>query len=355
MAETSDTRLLTSTLAVLEGMGAVAHRPTDGFVLVSLFTVMLVGELNVHLLSPLLPAVASDFSVSVGTAGTLVTGYSLGRRGRAFGIITAATELDLILGGVRVPKGRHTLYTLPSETKWQLIVNKQTGQWGTEYDASQDLARIDLHKETLPQSVEQFTISFDRRGDDAAVMKLAWENALLSVPLRDAASPDPANPPQVPPFSPPAVAELTLEGKQVRIDYARPFRRGRKIMGGVVPYGQVWRTGANDPTALTTEADLEVGGAQIPKGSYTLYTLSSEQTWKLIISRKKRMGAAPGMPHEMQAYDPSQDLVRIDLKKQAIPDAVEQLTIWFEPIGRDTVVLKLAWENTLLSIPFKAK
>jgi hypothetical protein len=269
---------------------------------------------------------------------------------------TFTTELELDIGGVKVPKGSYTLYTLPRETSSALIISTQPGQWGMEYDPSRDLARVDLQKETLANPVEQFTISFDRRGTDAAVMKLAWEHTLWWVPLRDARSPDPANPPQVPPFSPPGVAELTLEGKTIRIEYGRPFRRGRTIMGNVVPYGQVWRTGANDPTALTTDADLIVGATDVPKGAYTLYTLPSEQTWQLIVNKRKRAGVtAPGMSHEMHSHDPAQDLARLDLVKETIPDTVEQFTIWFEPTGARSAVLKLAWEHTLLSIPLEVK
>src|SRR5204862_84729 len=73
------------------------------------------------------------------------------------------------------------------------------------------------------------------------------------------------------PLSPPAKAEATLNGKKITIDYSAPSKRDRVIMGGLVPYGQVWRTGANAATTLTTEADLTIGSLQVPKGTYTLY------------------------------------------------------------------------------------
>src|SRR5947207_10019570 len=86
--------------------------------------------------------------------------------------------------------------------------------------------------------------------------------------------------------SPPGTAEVTLKGKKITIDYSRPFMKGRKIMGELVPYGKVWRTGANEATTLTTEADVNIGGANVPAGTYTLYTLPSEGTWKLIINKQ---------------------------------------------------------------------
>jgi hypothetical protein len=75
------------------------------------------------------------------------------------------------------------------------------------------------------------------------------------------------------PLSPPAKAEATIAGKKLTIDYSAPSRRDRKIMGQLVPYGQVWRTGANAATKLVTEGDLLIGGLHVPPGTYTLYTL----------------------------------------------------------------------------------
>ena len=78
--------------------------------------------------------------------------------------------------------------------------------------------------------------------------------------------------------SPPATATIQLGGKEVSIDYHTPSMRGRKIFGGLVPYDKVWRTGANQATALKTEVNLKIGTADVPAGNYTLYTLPSEGT-----------------------------------------------------------------------------
>src|SRR5437016_4741708 len=106
--------------------------------------------------------------------------------------------------------------------------------------------------------------------------------------------------------SPPATAEITLKNKKITINYSRPSMKGRKIVGGLVPYGQVWRTGANEATTLTTESDLNIGGTNVPAGKYTLYTLPSEGTWKLIINKQTGQWGT--------VYDESKDLARVDLK-----------------------------------------
>jgi hypothetical protein len=145
--------------------------------------------------------------------------------------------------------------------------------------------------------------------------------------------------------SPPATAECTIKGKKVTISYGRPSVRGRKIVGGLVPYGKVWRTGANEATALTTETDLNIGGAKVPAGSYTLYTLPSEGAWKLIIN--KQTGQWGTVYHE------DQDLARVDMKKSALAVPVEQFTISLDPTGPDGADLIMEWENTRVSVPLK--
>ncbi len=138
--------------------------------------------------------------------------------------------------------------------------------------------------------------------------------------------------------SPPATAEITLAGKKVKIDYGRPSMRGRKIFGELVPYGQVWRTGANEATHLTTEAALEIGGAQVPAGKYTLYTLPAEAEWKLIINKQTGQWGTE--------YDQKQDFARIDMKLERIEIPIEQFLISFLPKGSDGATLRLDWEKT---------
>src|SRR5215510_11819524 len=82
--------------------------------------------------------------------------------------------------------------------------------------------------------------------------------------------------------SPHETTELTLNGKKISVTYGRPYMKGRKIMGGLVPFGQVWRTGADEASVLKTEADLMIGSLGIPKGSYEIFTRPSEPGWNLI-------------------------------------------------------------------------
>jgi len=147
--------------------------------------------------------------------------------------------------------------------------------------------------------------------------------------------------------SPPAKAEVVLKGKTITIDYSRPYAKGRKIIGGIVPFNQVWRTGANEATTFTTPIDLTVGDAKVPAGTYTLYSLPSANGWKLIINKQTGQWGTE--------YDEKQDLARVDMQTGKTAQPVEQFTISFQKKGDDAATLVMEWENTSASVAVKAQ
>ena len=157
----------------------------------------------------------------------------------------------------------------------------------------------------------------------------------------------PAGAQQKPPLSPPAQAAVTIGAASITIDYARPSMRGRKIMGDLVPFDKVWRTGANAATTLKTTAALEIGGTLVPAGTYTIYTLPGEKAWKLIINKQTGQWGTQ--------YDQAQDLARVDLKVGATAAPVEQFLITLAGTGASAGLLTLEWETTKLTIPFAVK
>lgn len=146
--------------------------------------------------------------------------------------------------------------------------------------------------------------------------------------------------------SPPSTAECTVKGKKVTINYSRPFLKGRHVGQELAPYGQVWRTGANEATTLTTAIDLDIGGVKVPAGTYTLYSLPSEGTWKLIINKQTGQWGT--------VYNQDQDLARVDMKKQEIVVPVEQFTISLDQDTNDSADLILEWEKTRVWVVIKA-
>lgn len=148
-------------------------------------------------------------------------------------------------------------------------------------------------------------------------------------------------------LSPTDTARGRIGGAQVSVVYSRPSKRGRTILGGVVPYDRVWRTGANAATVLTTSADLTVGGARVPRGSYTLWTLPSASGWKLIINRQTGQWGTE--------YDESQDLARVDLAATPAAQPVEQFTVAVEASGGRAGRLRMFWDDFELAVPVVAR
>jgi hypothetical protein len=148
--------------------------------------------------------------------------------------------------------------------------------------------------------------------------------------------------------SPPAHAACKFtDGKTITVDYSSPRMRARKIFGDLVPFGQVWRTGADNATSFVTKADLVVGGKNIPAGSYTLFTLPGQDNWTLIIS--KQTGEF-GIPYPGEQFD----FARIEMKISKLPSPLENFTISFDEGGANCS-MKLDWETTRASIDMVEK
>jgi hypothetical protein len=158
-------------------------------------------------------------------------------------------------------------------------------------------------------------------------------------PAAVAAAPAPQQP-----LSPRDTARAVVADREIFVDYGRPYMRGRTIMGGLVPYGRVWRTGANEATTLVTAADLQLGGAPVPAGTYTLYTVPGETEWILIVNRQTGQWGT--------VYDEGSDLVRLPMRVTRLDAPVEQFTIRLEPRGERAGTLALEWEHTRAEVPF---
>jgi hypothetical protein len=128
------------------------------------------------------------------------------------------------------------------------------------------------------------------------------------------------------------------DGKTVHIDYSRPSMKGRKIYGGLVPYEKEWRTGANEATTFVANSNLDVAGAKVPTGNYTLFTVPSQKQWALIISKKTGEWGIP--------YPQGEDLARVPMRSQELSSPVEQFTISFERTSPEACTLRLDWETT---------
>jgi len=148
--------------------------------------------------------------------------------------------------------------------------------------------------------------------------------------------------------SPPASATCKFsDGKTIKIDYSSPRAKGRKIFGdasekALVPYGQIWRTGANDATTFVTDTNVTVGGKAVPAGSYTIFTVPKADAWSLVISKKTGEWGTD-YPGEKE------DLVRVPMTVSKTSAPVENFTIAFDQAG-SKCTLRTEWENTRASV-----
>lgn len=148
--------------------------------------------------------------------------------------------------------------------------------------------------------------------------------------------------------SPPANAKCDLGGgKSITVDYSSPRMDGRKIYGGLVPYGEVWRAGANKATTFVTTADLKVGDKDVPAGNYTLFTIPTPEKWTLIISKKT---GEWGIPYP----GADSDFVRLEMKSSSLPSSVENFTIAFDKTATGCT-LRMDWETTRASVEISKK
>ncbi len=130
-----------------------------------------------------------------------------------------------------------------------------------------------------------------------------------------------------------------LDGVEITVNYGSPSVKGRSIWDSLVPYGEVWRTGANEATRFTVNKDVKVGNAQLPAGTYGLFTIPSAEGWQIIFNREADQWGA-------YEYDENQDVIRVNTQPSTTADTSETLEF---SLGRNAVIME--WETLRLPIP----
>jgi hypothetical protein len=148
--------------------------------------------------------------------------------------------------------------------------------------------------------------------------------------------------------SPPEQAQCKFsDGKTITVDYSSPRAKGRKIFGELVPYGQVWRTGANEATTFVTTTAVSAEGRDVPAGNYTIFTVPEQNKWTLIVNKKT---GEWGIPYKYE----SEELVRIPMSVSKTSAPVENFTIQFDQ-GGNACTLNISWEETQASVKLNEK
>lgn len=142
------------------------------------------------------------------------------------------------------------------------------------------------------------------------------------------------------PKSPATSTEMKLGGHDVLIEYSAPSARGREVEGGLIPYDQVWRAGADAATTLSNDADIMIGDLRVPKGVHTLYVAASPAGWKLVVNKQTGQWGTE--------YNESEDLGRVPLKLTKVNETIEKFKITLSD-----GMLSLAWGHTVAKVPVK--
>lgn len=257
-----------------------------------------------------------------------------------------ATELtttgDVNFGGAPLEAGTYALYAIPHQDRWTIVVNRALGQWGAyRYNEQQDVLRVDVPVARLDSSFEAFTIRFDA-AEDGADLVMAWDQTQVTVPIGmrigafDRASPL-------------SLARTWLgDSTYVKVHYSSPRKRDREIFGALVPYGQLWRTAANEASEITFTDDVTFGGQPVSAGTYTLLTIPGEQTWTVILNRALGLNGTAG-------YDPQQDAARVEVPAETSRATFEPFVIDFVDGTDGGKRLRLAWDQTVVYVPIQPR
>lgn len=151
---------------------------------------------------------------------------------------------------------------------------------------------------------------------------------------------------QTPAASPAGKIEQKVGLTDVSVEYSRPGMNGRTIFGDLVPYGQIWRTGANANTKITFSDDVKIDGKELKKGSYSIYTIPSEDSWQVIFYNTTDNWGVP------QEWDESKVALKATAEVEKLPFDVETFTILINNLENDSAVLEFIWEDQLAALPF---
>ena len=148
--------------------------------------------------------------------------------------------------------------------------------------------------------------------------------------------------------SPTAKVSQEVGLSKVDLEYSRPSAKGRKIFGDLVPFGELWRTGANASSKITFGEDVKVGGTSVPKGTYAVYTTPGERQWEVVFYKNTTYWGTP----EPAEYKMEEIAAKVTVPVVALKETVESLTMAINNLKNNGADLEISWENTKVAVPF---
>jgi len=304
---------------------------------------------------------AASVSQTLGESTEIVINYSRpGVKGRAiWGELvpfdkvwrTGANEAttisfsdDVLINGEKLAAGKYALFTQPGKTEWQIIFNNTADQWGAyDREPAKDVLSVTV-KPAIASPTEWLTFGFEQLDGTTAVAAMRWEK--LKVPFTIATTQTGG---KIRASLKAGLSQTIGLDTKMTFVYSRPGVKGRKIWGELVPFGKVWRSGANENTVFSVSKDVLVDGQKLPAGDYGFHAIPGEKEWTIIFSKN---AAAWGSFD----YDPSEDALRVTVKPQPAGSSVEWMRFAIPaltPAADKTInaaQVALQWEN--LQAPF---
>lgn len=152
--------------------------------------------------------------------------------------------------------------------------------------------------------------------------------------------------------SPQTTATYSKNGLELSVAYSQPYKKGREIFGGLVPYGETWRTGANEATVFTTNRDLVINGKTLPAGEYTLWTVPNKDSWEIMFNDGTYGWGVSVMKGGKASHNPEEDVIVATVPVQNRNTVTEQFVIDFE--DTDALMLTMTWDQTKVALPLGA-
>ncbi|MFS4467399.1 DUF2911 domain-containing protein [Maribacter sp. 2210JD10-5] len=152
-------------------------------------------------------------------------------------------------------------------------------------------------------------------------------------------------------YSPEKTATHTFDNAKLSVNYSSPSKKNRIIFGELVPFGQVWRTGANEPTTFTNSAQIDIIDKKLPAGTYSLWTVPGKESWKIIFNKEvPDWGVTLLSGGSETTRNPKEDAVTVEVPARTIGTPVEQFTIDFKN-NENQLYLNLLWDTVSINVP----
>ena len=155
-------------------------------------------------------------------------------------------------------------------------------------------------------------------------------------------------------FSPAKTATLELNGSSLEVDYSSPSKKGRDIFGELVPFGKIWRTGANEPTTFTTTEQIKIIDKPLPAGRYSLWTIPNKDSWKVIFNTEVPKWGVTRIDGDQTTHETKHDFLTVEIPVQNLEKPVEEFSINFDSLEvnqKEQHFLSLAWDKTKIMVP----